>query len=100
MLLGPVDVALGFPARAPAIGISGDVIVTRCLPVQVLGVAVRGDHIRSAGVPRGIRVSIGDGCMLPRQCAGGPGVTAAIDPAPAVGPDDACFQVEMLLLLM
>jgi hypothetical protein len=36
------------------------------LPVQVLGVTVRGDHIRSAGIARCIRVPIGDRCVLSR----------------------------------
>jgi hypothetical protein len=40
------------------------------LPVQVLGIPVRGDHIRSAGVSRCLGVSAGDGGMLPRQRAG------------------------------
>jgi hypothetical protein len=58
------------------------------LPVQVLGVPVRGDHIRSAGVSRCLGVPVRGGRMLPGKGAGVFGIVA-------VGP--AFLQIKVAL---
>jgi hypothetical protein len=101
MGLRPVDVAFGFPVRSPAKGIGGDVIVAGGGAVQVLGVPVSGDHVRSAGIPRCLRVPVGDVGVLSREHAARLGVGASIDPAPdrASTLAPASLQIEVMPLL-